>query len=118
MTKDLANIDATRRALDDLNADIQKLTRMYDQLTIYSGKEDIDVLVPLMSISKFEELFVDLKKNNFWCYQGDNLDEIYPYIENFDSIRFAKVNETFPNIEFIPFNNTKKAKFQRMTFII
>ena len=27
------------------------------------------------------------------------------------SIRFARVNEMFPNMEFIPFDETKKAKF-------
>jgi len=43
MTKDLANIEDTRRAIDDLTKDIAKLTRMYDQLNIYSGTEDIDI---------------------------------------------------------------------------
>jgi len=31
-------------------------------------------------------------------------------VKNLDSIRFARVNEMFPNMEFIPINETKKLK--------
>ncbi|MBL7148242.1 MAG: hypothetical protein ISS82_05435 [Nanoarchaeota archaeon] len=73
------------------------------------GTEDIDIIVPLMNKFKFKKLFDDLQKN-YWCYQGDNSEDVYSYICNLSSIRFAKVNEMFPNIEFIPFDKTKKAK--------
>ncbi|MEK6969497.1 MAG: hypothetical protein AABW48_03650 [Nanoarchaeota archaeon] len=75
------------------------------------GTEDVDVLVPIMDENKFRALFDDLQKNNFWCYQGDSIKEVYPYIQNLQNIRFAKANEMFPNMEFIPINKTKKAKF-------
>lgn len=75
------------------------------------GTEDVDVLVPTMDENKFRALFGDLQKNNFWCYQGDSIEEVYPYIQNLQNIRFAKNNEMFPNMEFIPINKTKKAKF-------
>jgi len=74
------------------------------------GTEDVDVLVPLMDRDKFEALFKDLEKNGFWCYQGDNPSEAYENTRNLDNIRFALKNEVFPNIEFITFNDTKKAK--------
>ena len=73
--------------------------------------EDIDILFPLMEKEKFILLFNDLTNGSFWCYQGDNYEEVYSYIENFNNIRFAKTNEMFSNIEFIPINKTKKAKF-------
>jgi len=75
------------------------------------GTEDIDLLVPIMDQDKFESLFKDLQKNNFWCYQGDYIGEVYPYLKDLQSIRFARANEMFPNMEFIPINETKKAKF-------
>ncbi|MBU0627632.1 MAG: hypothetical protein KKC75_00440 [Nanoarchaeota archaeon] len=64
-----------------------------------------------MSKEKFKDIFEDLKKNNFWCYQGDNYDEAYGYINQFSNIRFAEKGEIFPNIEFIPIDQTKKAKW-------
>ncbi|MEK6946166.1 MAG: hypothetical protein AABX32_01025 [Nanoarchaeota archaeon] len=75
------------------------------------GTEDIDILIPAMGEKKFNALFKELEKNNFWCYQGDDPGKVYEYMENLNSIRFAKTNEIFPNIELVPFNQTKKAKF-------
>src|SRR3989338_9756144 len=74
------------------------------------GTEDVDIIFPIMEKSLFSSLFEDLKKNNFWCYQGNNAEESYSYVKNLQSLRFARINEIFPNIEFIPFNKTKKAK--------
>ena len=64
-----------------------------------------------MEKEKFMALFKELGKNNFWCYQGDDPENVYTYVKNLNSIRFAKTNEIFPNIELVPFNTTKKAKF-------
>src|SRR3989338_4628882 len=66
------------------------------------GTEDVDVLVLVMDKQKFTGLFTELKDKGFWCYQGDSSDDVYGYIRKKTSIRFAKVNELFPNIEFIP----------------
>ena len=75
------------------------------------GTEDIDVIIPVMEKEKFTKLFKELEKNNFWCYQGDNPKDVHAYIKSLNSIRFAKTNEIFPNIELVPFDQTKKAKF-------
>ncbi len=75
------------------------------------GTEDIDLIVPVMNEDRFNKLFQELYEKEFWCYQGDTIDEIYPYLMDLMSIRFARVNEMFPNMEFIPFDETKKAKF-------
>ena len=84
-------------------------------VSISSGRtratEDIDILIPVMNKIKFDNLFKELTKKGFWCYQGDNSTEIYPYIKNMENIRFARENEMFPNIEFIPINESKKSKF-------
>lgn len=75
------------------------------------GTEDIDILVPAMNKKKFKDFFIDLKSHGFWCYQGDNLDTVYDYIKSLNNIRFALKNEMFPNIEFVPFDETKPLQF-------
>ena len=79
------------------------------------GTEDIDVLVPIMAEEKFKSLFNDLEKNNFWCYQGDKPSTAYKYIKEFTNIRFAEQGEIFPNAEFVPIDQTKKAKWFEFT---
>ena len=75
------------------------------------GTEDVDILIPKMDQITFQNLFNDLQKHEFWCYQGDHAQTVYPYIKDLTSIRFAKKNEMFPNMEFISFNEHKKLQF-------
>jgi hypothetical protein len=75
------------------------------------GTEDIDVLFKVLDKEKFEKLFNDLIGNGFWCYQGDSVDEVYSYVKELESIRFSKKNQLFPNIEFIPIDESKKLKY-------
>ena len=79
------------------------------------GTEDIDVLVPAMKREIFSDLFNDLIKNGFWCYQGDDIEEVYIYTKNFHNIRFSRVNEIFPNIEFVPIDKKRKDKYFEFT---
>ena len=74
------------------------------------GTEDVDIIFPVIEKYKFKEFFDDLIKNGFWCYQSDDSENAYSYIKNLTSIRFAKLDKMFPNIELVPFNETKKAK--------
>jgi hypothetical protein len=71
--------------------------------------------VPIMNERVFSELFEDLKKHDFWCYQGDTSKVAYSHIKKKLSIRFAKINQLFPNIEFIPIGETKKVRFFEFT---
>jgi hypothetical protein len=75
------------------------------------GTEDVDVLIEIMKEKKFIDLFEDLIKNGFWCYQGDNAEEIYEYIKNMQNIRFARVGEVFPNMECVIIDKSKKSQF-------
>jgi len=75
------------------------------------GTEDIDILVPVMNRDEFKDLFQELLEKNFWCYQGEDWEKVYAYVEDLLNIRFARTNELFPNIEFIPINEKKKTKF-------
>ena len=79
------------------------------------GTEDVDVLVPQMDEIKFKQLFDDLMKNNFWCYQGDNGKEIHDdYVSSLVNIRFAKEKVLFPNMEVIFVNEAKKIQFYEL----
>ncbi len=112
--------------LDFFLKDFLKVLKKYSDYLVVSGfvsistgrtrgTEDIDLLVPEMNKETLEKLFNELNKSNFWCYQGDNVKEIYPYIQNLTSIRFARNNEMFPNIEFIPINSSKQTKYFEFT---
>src|SRR3989338_2210298 len=79
------------------------------------GTEDVDILVPIMNKDVFEKLFEELQKSGFWCYQGDSVEEVYPYITEMSNIRFARVDEMFPNMEVIPITEKRKAKFFEFT---
>jgi hypothetical protein len=73
--------------------------------------EDVDILIPSLEKSQFQKLFEDLIKNNFWCYQGENWEEVWEYAKNMQNIRFAKKNQMFPNMEMVFINEAKKAKY-------
>ncbi len=79
------------------------------------GTEDVDLLMPIMDKIKFTAFFQDLTQNSFWCYQGDSAEELYPYIKDLQSIRFARVNEMFPNMEVIPITEKRRAKYFEFT---
>ena len=75
------------------------------------GTEDVDILIPTINGVCFRKLFDDLVAGGFWCYQSDDVNEAYSYITALSHIRFARNGEMFPNIEFIPVNETKKTQF-------
>lgn len=63
------------------------------------GTEDVDLIVPKLSKEKFEKLFENLKKENFWCINTDKVDEALGILTDKVSIRFAIAKELAPNIE-------------------
>ena len=75
------------------------------------GTEDIDLLVPIMDERGFEKLFKGIIDSGFWRYQGDSSKGVYDYIKHKDNIRFARKGQMFPNIEFVPIDETRKVKF-------
>tara|TARA_Y100000310_G_scaffold92989_1_gene90567 strand:+ start:1358 stop:1951 length:594 start_codon:yes stop_codon:yes gene_type:complete len=123
------NIIVIDRELTDLDLfvkDFLEVLKKYSDYLIVSGfvsistgrtrgTEDVDILVPTLEKEQFTQLFAELHENGFWCYQGDNPDDVYDYVKDLISVRFARVNEMYPNMEFIPINQTKKAKYFEFT---
>ncbi len=79
------------------------------------GTEDVDCLAPLMKKEVFEKFLKELNEKNFWCYQGETLSEIWKYVEGRNSIRFARVNEMFPNMELVFVDSSQPAKYFELT---
>ncbi|HII17600.1 TPA: hypothetical protein HA361_06840 [Candidatus Woesearchaeota archaeon] len=63
------------------------------------GSEDVDVLIKSMSRKTFISFYSELLDNGYWCLNGDDSDELYPYLTDGLSLRFAKKNEAIPNME-------------------
>ncbi len=70
--------------------------------------EDIDIFIKELSKVQFDALYQDLKEAGYWCLNGENTDEIYSYIQEGLSIRFADEGETIPNFE-VKFAKKKSA---------
>jgi len=126
LQEDIIVIDRDLTELDLFVKDFLNILKRYSDYLIVSGfvsistgrargTEDVDILVPKMEEHDFEELFNDLQKNNFWCYQSDDPREVYQYIKDMQNIRFARKNEIFPNVEFVPINEKKKIQFFEFT---
>lgn len=96
--------------LDKFVLDFLKVLEKHSDYVIVSGyvsilfgrtrtTEDIDILVPKMNLGKFSKLQKHLK-NKFWCLNSDDINEQFDMLNDDLSIRFAKKDRTFPNIEF------------------
>ncbi len=126
LEKDTIVIDRELTSLDLFVRDFLNIMKKYSDYLVVSGfvsistgrtrgTEDVDIIFPIMEKNKFVMLFEELQNKGFWCYQGDSAEEAYNYVKNLESVRFARVNEMFPNIEFIPFDEKKKAKLFEFT---
>ena len=120
----IINRDLTE--LDLFAKDFLEIVKKHTDYLIVSGfvsistgrtraTEDIDILIPIMSKEKFKDFFNELISKDFWCYQGDSFEDIFPYIENKQNIRFAKREQLFPNMEVVFIDESKKAKFYEFT---
>jgi len=123
---DVIVIDRDLNSLDVFVRDFLRVLRKYSDYLIVSGfvsistgrtrgTENVDCLVKEIGRDRFAELFEDLKKSGFWCYQGDSLEEVWRYVEKGDSIRLARNDEIFPNMEFIFVNSSRVAKYFELT---
>jgi hypothetical protein len=63
------------------------------------GTEDIDMIIPRLSIEEFRRLHEDLAKNNFVCMQSDSPEEIYDYLKDNTSIRYTRDDLPLPEME-------------------
>jgi hypothetical protein len=60
--------------------------------------EDVDIFIEEVSKEKFIQIYKALRQN-YWCLNAEDVDEIYEYLLEGLSIRFAKQHQTVPNFE-------------------
>ena len=70
--------------------------------------EDIDVFIKTLTKSQFEILYNELTNAGYWCLNAENIDEVYSYLDDGLSVRFANNGETVPNFE-VKFAKKKSA---------
>jgi len=124
--EDIIVINRELNSLDIFVRDFLDILKKYSEYLIVSGyvsistgrtrgTEDVDCLSIIMDKKKFEKFFDELKRENFWCYQGETINEIWKYVEAKNSLRFARTDEIFPNMEFIFVDSSRQAKFFELT---
>lgn len=103
--------------LDKFVLDFARILEKYTNYVVISGyisilfgrarsTEDIDIFIEKMDKEKLDLLYSDLKKNNYWCLNAESPDELYGYLKEGLAVRFAKRDETIPNLE-VKFINKK-----------
>lgn len=110
------------KTLSDLDRFVLKFTKVLERhadyvivsgyVSILFGRsrstEDIDVFIKELDKHKFDALYSDLRRAGYWCLNGESFDEIYGYLEEGLSVRFADDGETIPNFE-VKFAKKKSA---------
>ena len=70
--------------------------------------EDIDIFVKGLNKESFDALYTELKNSGYWCLNAESTDEVYSYLQEGLSVRFADEGETIPNFE-VKFAKRKSA---------
>ncbi len=108
-------LDKEINDLDRFVLDFVKVLSRYTDYIIISGyisilfgrsrgTEDVDIIVPKLSHAKFIDLFNELS-NSFHCLNSDNKADLFDYLNDKLSIRFARKDQVIPNIELKFANN-------------
>ena len=56
------NIEATKRAMDDLRTDINKMNRIHTQLSTFKGREEMDVKFAELYAERIQQSVIDGKQ--------------------------------------------------------
>jgi len=110
INKTTIKIDRELSDLDKFALDFTNVLRKHTDYVIVSGyvaillgraraSEDIDVIIPKIDSSTFKKLYSDIKLNGFYCINAEEDSDVFEYLEDNLSIRFAKNKTVIPNIE-------------------
>ena len=108
--KKTIKIDREISDLDNFTLDFIKILEKNTDYVIVSGyvaillgraraSEDVDVIIPKIDFPKFQSLYTELKKNNFYCLNAEEVSTVYDYLKDNLAVRFAKNDTIIPNIE-------------------
>ena len=110
INKKTIKIDREISDLDSFTLDFTKILEKNADYVIVSGyvaillgraraSEDVDVIIPKIDFPKFQSLYTELKKNNFYCLNAEVVSTVYDYLKDNLAVRFAKNDTIIPNIE-------------------
>ena len=108
--KKTIEIDRILSDLDKFTLDFIKVLEKHVKYVLVSGyvaillgraraSEDVDVIIQKIEISKFQALYRELLKNDFYCLNAKKDKVLYDYLKDNLAVRFAKKGNTIPNIE-------------------
>lgn len=61
--------------------------------------EDVDIFIKKIDFEQFSKLYKELDKEGFWCINAEDSKEVFSYLKDGLAIRFARKNNSIPNIE-------------------
>ena len=108
--KKTIKIDREISDLDNFTLDFTNILEKNTDYVIVSGyvaillgraraSEDVDVIIPKIDFPKFQSLYTELKKNNFYCLNAEEVSTVYDYLKDNLAVRFAKNDTIIPNIK-------------------
>ncbi|MBI2176410.1 hypothetical protein HYU40_03640 [Candidatus Woesearchaeota archaeon] len=119
VNKNTIKLDKILNELDAFVLKFIKILEKHADYVIVSGyvsilfgrsrsTEDIDIFIKELSKEQFDALYQDLKEAGYWCLNGEKIDELYSYLQEGLSVRFADEGTTVPNFE-VKFAKKKSA---------
>ena len=110
INKKTIKIDREISDLDNFTLDFTNILEKNTDYVIVSGyvaillgraraSEDVDVIIPKIDFPKFQSLYTELKKNNFYCLNAEEVSTVYDYLKDNLAVRFAKNDTIIPNIK-------------------
>ena len=110
LNKKTIRLDKELNILDKFVLKFVSILEKYVKYVIVSGyvailfgraraTEDIDIIISKLPKNKFEKLWNEIEKNNFWCLNTPSAEEAYKNLIDELAIRFAKKGKIIPNVE-------------------
>jgi hypothetical protein len=110
VSKNIIKMDRELSDLDIFTLDFVRILRKHTHYVVVSGyvsillgrsraSEDVDIIIPKLSLINFAALLHDLQKKGFYCLNAEDEKSIYEYLKDKIAVRFAKEKTAIPNIE-------------------
>ncbi|MBS3175989.1 hypothetical protein J4457_02015 [Candidatus Woesearchaeota archaeon] len=108
--KQTIELDKELNELDKLVLRFISILKKHSNYVIVSGyisillgrtraTEDVDLFIKPLSKEQVKTLYEDLEKAGFWCLNTDTAVEMYDYLHENTTIRFALQGQVIPNFE-------------------
>ena len=108
--KNTIKLDKTLNDIDKFTITFIKILEKHMDYVIVSGyvaillgrsrsTEDVDIIIPKIDKDKLKLFYEELLKNNYWCLNSSDLEDMWDLLISKHSIRFAIEPEVSPNFE-------------------